>query len=92
LVVSGGGTLTLTGANSYVGGTQIDSSNTLAITADNNIGGSAGALILNGGTLTTTGGYTFTHDIQVTANGGTLNISSGTIADTGSISGSGTFT
>ena len=92
LVVSGGGTLTLTGANSYVGGTQIDGGNTLAIAADNNIGGSAGALILNGGTLTTSGGYTFTHDIQVTANGGTFNISSGTIADTGSISGSGTFT
>ncbi|GKQ56105.1 Ig-like domain-containing protein [Bradyrhizobium sp. Ce-3] len=91
LVVSGGGTLTLTGASSYVGGTQIDSGNVLSITADNNIGGSAGALILNGGMLTTTGGYTFTHDIQVTANGGTFDISSGTIADTGSISGSGTF-
>ncbi|QOZ37283.1 hypothetical protein XH92_41830 [Bradyrhizobium sp. CCBAU 53421] len=91
LVVSGGGTLTLTGASSYLGGTQIDSGNTLSITADNNIGGSAGALILNGGMLTTTGGYTFTHDIQVTANGGTFDISSGTIADTGSISGFGTF-
>ena len=92
LQVSGGGTLTLTGANAYVGGTQVDGGNTLSITADNNIGGSAGALILNGGTLTTTGGYTFTHDIQVTANGGTFDISSGMIADTGSISGAGTFT
>ncbi|MCS3582651.1 hypothetical protein M2192_006897 [Bradyrhizobium elkanii USDA 61] len=92
LQVSGGGTLTLTGASSYVGGTQIDAGNTLSITADNNIGGSASALILNGGTLTTTGGYTFTHDIQVTAAGGTFDISSGTIVDTGSISGSGTFT
>ncbi|WP_420968217.1 Ig-like domain-containing protein [Bradyrhizobium sp. B120] len=91
LVVSGGGTLTLTGASSFVGGTQIDGGNVLSITADNNIGGSAGALILNGGMLTTTGGYTFTHDIQVTANGGTFDISSGTIADTGSISGAGTF-
>ncbi|MGY3693799.1 hypothetical protein ACVIGA_003879 [Bradyrhizobium sp. USDA 3240] len=92
VLVSGGGTLTLTGASTYVGGTQIDSGNVLSITADNNIGGSAGALIHNGGTLTTTGGYTFTHDIQLTANGGTFDISSGTIADTGSISGSGTFT
>ncbi|WP_338830264.1 Ig-like domain-containing protein [Bradyrhizobium sp. 27S5] len=91
LVVSGGGTLTLTAANTYVGGTQIDGGNVLSITADNNIGGSAGALILNGGTLTTTGGYTFTHDIQLTSNGGTFDISSGTIVDTGSISGSGTF-
>ncbi|WP_156436028.1 autotransporter-associated beta strand repeat-containing protein, partial [Bradyrhizobium pachyrhizi] len=38
LVVSGGGTLTLTGASTYVGGTQIDAGNTLSITADNNIG------------------------------------------------------
>ncbi|MCC8977059.1 beta strand repeat-containing protein, partial [Bradyrhizobium brasilense] len=91
LQVSGGGTLTLTGASTYVGGTQIDGGNIVSITADNNIGGSAGALILNGGTLTTTGGYTFTHDVQVTANGGTFDISSGTIADTGSIGGSGTF-
>ncbi|WP_198960843.1 Ig-like domain-containing protein [Bradyrhizobium sp. UFLA03-84] len=92
LQVSGGGTLTLTGASTYAGGTQIDGGNILSITADNNIGGSPGALILNGGMLTTTGGYTFTHDIQLTANGGTFDISSGTIADTGAISGSGTFT
>ncbi|VIO66617.1 Adhesin BmaC autotransporter [Bradyrhizobium ivorense] len=93
LVVTGGGTLTLTGASSYVGGTQIDGGNTVSITADNNIGGSAGALILNGGgTLTTTGGYSFTHAIQLTNGGGTFNVSSGTIAATSSISGSGTFT
>ncbi|MCC8943255.1 autotransporter-associated beta strand repeat-containing protein, partial [Bradyrhizobium sp. Arg68] len=93
LVVTGGGTLTLTGASSYVGGTQIDGGNTLSITADNNIGRSAGALILNaGGTLTTTGGYSFTHAVQLTNGGGTFDVSSGTITGTGSISGSGTFT
>ncbi|VIO70303.1 Ig-like domain-containing protein [Bradyrhizobium ivorense] len=93
LVVTGGGTLTLTGASSYVGGTQIDGGNIVSITADNNIGRSAGALILNaGGTLTTTGGYSFTHAIQLTNGGGTFDVSSGTISATSSISGSGTFT
>lgn len=52
LAKSGVGTLVLNAANTYTGGTTI-SGGTLAIAADNNLGG-AGALTINAGTLEAT--------------------------------------
>ena len=46
---AGPGTLTLSGTNTYTGGTFI-SGGTLAVTADTNLGG-AGTITINGGTL-----------------------------------------
>ena len=50
LIKEGSGTLTLTGANAYTGGTTINGG-TLSIAADSNLGDAAGALALSGGTL-----------------------------------------
>jgi fibronectin-binding autotransporter adhesin len=61
----GTGTLTLTGANSYAGGTTIDDG-TLQISSDANLGDAAGGLtMLNGGTLHTTADITSARDIVV---------------------------
>ncbi|MEY2427975.1 MAG: fibronectin-binding autotransporter adhesin [Verrucomicrobiota bacterium] len=48
---SNAGTLILTHANTYTGGTTVSSGGTLCITADSALGAAAGALTLNGGCL-----------------------------------------
>ncbi|RUL78793.1 autotransporter-associated beta strand repeat-containing protein [Dyella choica] len=70
-----GGTLVLTAANLYSGGTTI-SSGTLSVSSDGNLGAAAGAVTLDGGTLQVTGNaYTGTNrTINLTSNGGGLDI------------------
>ncbi len=53
LIKTGNGTLILNGPNTYGGGTTINAG-TLAISADNNMGATSGALSLAGGTLSNT--------------------------------------
>ncbi|MEP6671567.1 MAG: autotransporter-associated beta strand repeat-containing protein [Chthoniobacter sp.] len=65
----GGGTLTLTGTNTYSGGTTL-TSGTLSISADANIGGASSAITMSGGRLQITG--TTLNNL----NGHTLNTSS----------------
>ena len=89
------GTVTVTGSNSYSGGTAL-SSGVLAVTADNSLGASAGALTLNGGTLDVLGTSfnSTSRSINLTANGGGI-----AVADPGDtltlasqdLSGSGAF-
>ncbi len=81
---AGSGTLTLTGSNTYTGGTVV-SAGTLSISSlanggvASNIGASSNAffnLLLNGGTLSYTGAATSTDRLfSVTTNGGTLDAS-----------------
>ncbi|MPZ38508.1 MAG: hypothetical protein GEU95_10635, partial [Rhizobiales bacterium] len=76
----GAGTLTLTGDNTYTGGTIIEAG-TLSVSSDGNLGATTGGLIFIGGTLQNTaafttarnitliGGGTFQTDADLTVNG-----------------------
>ena len=71
----GGGTTTLSGVNTYLGGTTL-TAGVLSVSADANLGNVAGALTFNGGTLRVTG-TTFTstaRTIDWQAGGGGFNI------------------
>ena len=86
LVKTGGGTLLLTGSNTYTGGTTV-SGGTVAISADANLG--TGGLALAGGRLLTLGDIASTRNIALTGNA-TIETLFGTIyTTTGAVSGTG---
>jgi fibronectin-binding autotransporter adhesin len=62
---SGAGTLSLSGVNAYGGQTTVDAG-VLAVSADENLGGAATPLVLNGGTLQTTASLTLNASRGVT--------------------------
>ena len=65
------GTLVLTAANTYTGGTTV-SGGTLSIASDANLGAATGGLTLNGGTLRTTADLTSARAVTLGAAGGTI--------------------
>ncbi|WP_068882091.1 autotransporter-associated beta strand repeat-containing protein [Paramesorhizobium deserti] len=65
------GTLILTGANSYTGGTLIDAG-TLQIAKDQNLGAAGTGLALDGGTLQNTEAMSSSRNVTLDANGGTF--------------------
>jgi autotransporter-associated beta strand protein len=93
------GTLVLGASNSYSGGTAINGG-VVSISADNNLGASAGSVSFAGGTLLTTAGVTSSRTISLGTGGGTINTDgfsstlNGTIGSTGAltVNGSGTVT
>ena len=90
----GAGTLVLSGANTYSGGTAVQSG-MLSVSADQNLGAAAGGLTLNGTTLQVTGTAFNTTARSVTlANGGSLDIADAgnTLEFTQAVSGSGGLT
>jgi outer membrane autotransporter protein len=89
----GRGTLTLTGLNTYTGGTTI-SQGTLEIVGIQPLG--TGAVTLNGGTLRMAdcgcGSIVLSNDVVLSATGGTLDTGGGELAIGGNIRGGGALT
>ncbi|MFB9160341.1 autotransporter outer membrane beta-barrel domain-containing protein [Chromobacterium violaceum] len=90
---TGVGTLTVSGSNAYSGGSTI-TQGTLSAVADSALGGSSGALTLNGGTLQL--GRTFnlaaSRAMSITANNGTIDTQGFNSTVSQSIIGAGSLT
>src|SRR5262249_46633896 len=88
IVKIGAGTIVLSGANSYVGGTVIQAG-TLAVSADNNLGDSSGGLSFDGGTLRYLAGFSSNRTVTLDSGGGTFDTNGNSATLTGAIGGSG---
>lgn len=88
LVKSGAGTLHLTGANTYAGGTTVTAGN-LQIDSDANLGGLGTSLILNGGNVTSDANTSFARNITLAGNAGINGYSVNGLIWSGNISGLG---
>jgi autotransporter-associated beta strand protein len=92
------GTLVLSGANSYSGGTRVGSG-VLQVAGDTNLGAAAGGVTLDGGTLRFSAAATSARTFTIGASGGTIDATnaltlSGEIGGTGALTktGAGTLT
>lgn len=98
LVKNSAGTLTLSGANSFTGKTQVNAG-TLSINTDGNLGTAPGSFVadqitLNGGTLVLTSGLTLATNRGITlgASGGTIDVGGALLATSSVITGAGALT
>jgi fibronectin-binding autotransporter adhesin len=86
-----GGTLELTGTNSYAGGTTINGG-TVAINNSSSLGASTGGLTINSGTLEVTTGFSSSRTLSLGTPASTLQIDVGqTFNITGVVGGTGTL-
>jgi fibronectin-binding autotransporter adhesin len=91
LVKADAGTLILSGANSYTGGTAV-TGGTLQISSDGNLGAAAGGVSLNGATLRTTADMSSARTLAFDGDG-TLDVNDGTtLTWNGALSGAGGLT
>lgn len=86
------GTVHLTGANSYSGGTYIGDGSTLVVSRDANLGAAQGLLALVGGTLAVTESFTSARPLQLDGGGTLLVDGSDTLTLNSAVTGSGGFT
>lgn len=90
LYKSGGGTLVLSGTNTYTGGTVI-SAGTLAVASDGNLGAVTGDLTLDGGTLHTTADIGMSRSLNLAGTGRLLTDAGTTLTLNGPLSGAGSL-
>jgi len=88
---TGGGTLVLSGVNTYSGGTVINAG-TLNVSADSGLGDSASDVTFDGGTLQWGAAFDSARDITLNSGGGTFDTNSYDSTLSGVISGDGAFT
>lgn len=92
LVKTGAGTLTLSGGNTYDGGTTINGGR-ISISSDSNLGDVAGGLSFNGGGLITTASVASARIVTLNASGGTFDVAAATaLTLSGDIAGAGGLT
>lgn len=91
IVKEGTGVFTLSGVNTYTGGTTINEG-TVAVTNDNNLGGPAGPLTFDGGTLLTNAGIASARDVTLLPGGGTIDTNGFDSLFSGVFSGTGRLT
>lgn len=84
----GGGTVVLTGLNTYSGGTSI-TGGTLSVSADANLGAASGGLTIGGGTLATKTSFTSQRAVKLTGAAGIDVGFATTLTLAGTISGAG---
>lgn len=82
------GTLVLTGANSYAGGTLIEQG-ALRVAADTHLGAAAGALGFSDGTLETTADFTSAREVALFGNGAIATEAGTRLTLTGALTGAG---
>lgn len=90
VIKSGAGTLTLSGANTYEGGTSLNNG-TLLIDSDVRLGDSSGSVAFNGGILRTSASFANDRATALSGTGGTFNVDDATtLTWNGDISGAST--
>lgn len=91
LVKRGAGMVTLSGINTFTGGTVIEGG-TLMVSSDANLGGAASNIQFDSGTLLASNGFASSRDITILASGGTIGTQGNTLSLQGILSGDGGLT